>query len=74
MLVEMAEARKKLQDLGARMAWSKDEVELFFTQLRLDGGMAYLRNLCDRMGMSPEERAELLADLQKSLAAALGGE
>ena len=68
----MAEARKRLQDIGARMGWSKDEAELFFTQLRLDGGMTYLRHLCDRMGMSPEERGELREGMQKSVAVALG--
>jgi hypothetical protein len=66
MLQQMAQARKKLQNLGARMGWSKDEVELLFTELRLDGGMKYLRQLCDRMGMSPEERAEVCKDMQRT--------
>ena len=72
MLEEMAKDRKKLQDLGVRMGWSKDEVELLFTELRLNGGLKYLRHLCDRMGMSPEERAGLCEEMQKSLAVALG--
>lgn len=74
MLETMAKARKKLQSIGARMGWSKDEVELLFTQMHLDGGMRYLRHLCDRTGMSPEERASLREDIQRTTAFALGGE
>jgi hypothetical protein len=71
---QMAEARKKIQSLGARMGWSKDEVELLFTQMQLDGGIRHLRQLCDRMGMSPEERARECEDMQRTIALALGSD
>lgn len=72
MLEEMATERKEFQDLADKMGLTEDEKELAFTRMHLSQGMNYAKYICDRMGMSPEERAKLLEDMQKSAALALG--
>lgn len=71
MLEQMAEERKRFQILADRLGWTKDERELLFTEMHLDHGISHLREVCDRMGLPPEERAKLHEDLQKMIAVAL---
>lgn len=71
MLEQMAEERKRFQILADRLGWTKDERELLFTEMHLDRGISHLREVCDRMGLPPEERAKLHEDLQKMIAVAL---
>jgi hypothetical protein len=70
MLVGMAEARKRVSNIAEQLGWPKEEVELLLTEMGLSEGFRYLRQLADRM--SPEDRASLREDMQKSVAVALG--
>ena len=72
MLGEIAEARKKVYKIAEQFGWSKDQAELLLTDIRLNQGFEYLRELTDRMGMSPDERTKLREDIQRSLAIVLG--
>jgi hypothetical protein len=74
MLEEMAVERKQFQDLADKIGLTKGERELLLTRLRLDSGMDYLKHICDRMGMSADERAKLRDELQKTISLALGCE
>jgi hypothetical protein len=71
MLEEMASERKEFQDLADKIGLTNGEHELLLTRLRLDSGMDYLKHICDRIGMSPVERARLREDMQRSVALAL---
>lgn len=71
MFEEMAAERKEFQELADKIGLTKGEHELLLTLLRLDNGMDYLKHICDRIGMSPVERARLREDMQRSVALAL---
>jgi hypothetical protein len=73
-LEEMAAERQEFQDLADKMGLTKDERELLLTRMRLVSGMDYLEHICDRMRMSPEERARLRENMQKEMSLALGSE
>lgn len=72
MLGEIAEARKKVYKIAEQFGWSKDQAELLLTDIRLNQGFEYLRELTDRMGMSPDERTKLREDIQRPVAIVLG--
>lgn len=65
----IAEDRRECQELAANTG---DDAEYLFARLSLlPEALNYLRRACDQLRMSPEERAKLLEEMQKTVALAL---